>query len=233
MLRNVPCWGSAEPAIPGLHGCRRAFRPVGTSFVLQATGSERHPCLGGEKSEVQGCAGGSSVPWSCRRCWCGGMMGDVGRLQESDAPFPTKLPAIIARLLVWSCVWDLQQSLLLLPQLVQTKPLKLTLPGAAAFLELSLKKSCHSRKPWIYAHVTGCLLPVSNSSKTPGQGCEPRPPTLDFVVRMTQERQAGAEEFHWTGMLWTQQHAEIPSSDECIRKRADKPILLHNPVVAD
>lgn len=45
--------------------------------------------------------------------------------------------------------------------------------------------------------------------------------------------ETGAEEFCWSGMLQTRQHVEIPSSDEGIRKRADKPILLHTPVVAD
>lgn len=58
-------------------------------------------------------------------------------------------------------------------------------------------------------------------------------PTLGFVAHMTQQRQAGAEEFRWSGMLQTQQRAEIPSSDECVRKHADQPISLHKPVVAD
>lgn len=56
-------------------------------------------------------------------------------------------------------------------------------------------------------------------------------PALDFAAHVTQQRWAGAE-FRWSGMVQTQQHAEIPS-DECVRKHADKAVLLHNPVVAD
>lgn len=114
-----------------------------------------------------------------------------------------------------ACVGPAANLLLLQP--AQTKCLKLTLPGAPAFLELSPKRNCkHNRNSWLYAHVTGCLLSVSRP-RMPAQT-----PTLDFVAPMTQQ----------SGMSQTQQHVEIPS-DERIRKHADKPILLHNPVVAD
>jgi len=139
----------------------RAFRKVGTSFVLRPAGSERHPCVEGEKGEVQGCAGGSSVPGSCRRCCCGALGEAAG--------------AGCRRAMHRSPLGSTRRCPLALPDFMQTKRLSLVLPGAPAFLELSPERSWkHSRRSWIYAGVTGCHL--SNSSKTSGRGCQPRPP---------------------------------------------------------
>lgn len=60
------------------------------------------------------------------------------------------------------------------------------------------------------------------SYQFPGQGWQPRPP-LDFVAHMTQR----------SGMSQTPQHAEIPSSDECVEMGLSACFPLHNPVVAD